>query len=184
MWNRPKKPFDRTRIEYEAGLKKEYGFKRKKEIWKIKQYFKNIKRRARTILATHNKEEEKILMARLQRYGIADKKFTLDDVLNLSLEDFCERRLQTIVHKKGLANTIKEARQMITHRRILVGKAIIDQPNYLVNVEDEKKISVKKKAPKPKVEEKPAEEPQTDSAPEDAKIENEEETPKEEPKNN
>jgi ribosomal protein uS4 len=156
-WSRPKKPFDRARLEYEAELKKEYGFKRKREIWKIKQKFKNIKRRARTILATHDENEKKVLMEKLQKYGIADKNASIDDVLNLSLEAFCNRRLQTVVLKKGMANTNGHARQIITHRKILIGETIVDMPNYMVSLEDEKKIKVKEKKAKPKIEEKPTE---------------------------
>ncbi|MGC9310478.1 MAG: 30S ribosomal protein S4 [Candidatus Aenigmatarchaeota archaeon] len=168
-WSRPKKPFDRTRIEYEAGLEKEYGFKRKKEIWKVKRCFKNIKRRARNILATHDEADEKALLAKLQKYGLADKNFTLDDVLNMKLEDFCERRLQTVMFRKGMANTVKHARQMITHRNVLIGDTVVDMPNYLVALEEEKKIKFREKKPKPKeapkVEEKPVEEGSAEAAP-------------------
>jgi len=147
-WSRPLRPFDRVRLEYETGLEKEYGFKKKNEIWNIQNYFKSIKRRARNILATHDQNDEKILMNKLSRYGIAKEKFTLDDVLNLRLEDVCERRLQTIIMRKGLATTANQARQIIAHRRILVGEMVIDQPNYLIDVEQEKMIRVKVKAPK------------------------------------
>jgi small subunit ribosomal protein S4 len=148
-WSRPLRPFDRVRLEYEAGLEKEYGFKKKSEIWTVQNYFKNLKRRARNIQATHDQNDEKILMAKLARYGIAKENFTLDDVLNLRLEDVCERRLQTIVLRSGLATTNGQARQMVVHRRILVGDQVIDQPNYLIDVEEEKKIRLKVKAPKP-----------------------------------
>jgi small subunit ribosomal protein S4 len=155
-WSRPLRPFDRVRLEYEAGLEKEYGFKKKNEIWNIQNYFKNLKRRARNIQATHDQNDEKILMAKLLRYGIAKEKFTLDDVLNLRLEDVCERRLQTIVLRSGMATTNGQARQMVVHRRILIGDMVVDQPNYLVNVEEEKKIKLKVKAPKEGQAPKPA----------------------------
>ena len=51
-----------------------------------------------------------------------------------------ERRLQTIVMKKGLARTIKQARQMITHKHIIVGNKVIPSPSYLVTVDDESRI--------------------------------------------
>ncbi|MBN2095672.1 MAG: 30S ribosomal protein S4 [Candidatus Aenigmarchaeota archaeon] len=156
-FGRPLKPFDRARIEYEAGLKKEYGFRRKREIWKLSQYFKNLKRRARNILATHDINDEKVLMAKLTRLGIGSEGFTLDDVLNLNLEDVCERRLQTLVVKKGIATTLKQARQFIVHRRILIGNTIVDMPNYIVNVEEEANIKLRAKQLKPKPEEKPKE---------------------------
>lgn len=156
---RPLRPFDRVRLEYETELKKEYGFKRKREIWKLQQYFKNLKRRARNILATHDKEEEKALMKKLSRYGLGNGDFTLDDVLNLSLENVCERRLQTIVFKKGLASTLNQARQLVTHRKVIIGDMIVDMPNYLVDVEQEKKIKLRERKPKAKKEEKKVEAP-------------------------
>jgi len=159
---RPLRPFDRVRLEYEAGLKKEYGFKRKREIWKLQEYFKNLKRRARNILATHDKNEEKILMAKLSRYGLGNGNFSLDDVLNLSLENVCERRLQTILLRKGLASTNNQARQLVTHRKILIGDTIVDMPNYLVDVEQEKKIKIREKKPKAKKEETKVEAPVTE----------------------
>jgi small subunit ribosomal protein S4 len=161
-WSRPLRPFDRVRLEYEAGLEKEYGFRKKKEIWNLENYFKNLKRRARNIQATHDQNDEKILKAKLLRYGFAKGEFTLDDILNMRLEDVCERRLQTILLRKGMATTASQARQFVTHRRVLIGDMIVDQPNYLVDVEQEKKIKLKVKKEKPaakapeKTEEAPA----------------------------
>jgi len=152
-WMRPKKAFDKVRINYENILKKNYGFRRKKEIWKLEYYFKNIKRRARKILAEKNKEDEKILINKLVKLGVANKDFTLDDVLNLDLEAFCERRLQTIVYKKNIANTIKHARQLIAHKKIIIEDRTINQPNYLVRKDEEDKIKLKEKIDKTKSEE-------------------------------
>jgi len=153
-WKRPRKMFDRERIKFEKELKKKYGFKRKKEIWKLEYDFKNIIRRARKILATKDKEAEKILLNKLVKYGLINEKSDLEDVLNLKLDDFCSRRLQTIVYKKGIANTINHARQLITHKKIIVGDRIINQPNYFVSKEEEKKIKLKEKPKKDKSEKK------------------------------
>jgi len=142
-WKRPKKLFDKARIDYEKELKKKYGFRRKKEIWKLEYVFKNIKRRARKILAIKDEKSEKILIEKVAKMGLLEKNSTLDDVLNLKLEDFCDRRLQTIVYKKGLGNTIKHARQLIAHKKVMVGDRIINQPNYLVSREEENKIKLK-----------------------------------------
>jgi small subunit ribosomal protein S4 len=153
-WEKPRKMFDKSRIIRERIYVNKYGFKRKKEIWKIEYLFKNYKRRARNILANYDENEKNILVSKLARLGILSKNSSLDDVLNLELENFCNRRLQTIVHKKGLANTVKQARQLITHKKIIVGDKIIDQPNYLVLKEEEDKINVKVKKKKPKEEKK------------------------------
>ena len=148
QWEKPKKLFDKARIERERKLVRTYGFRRKREIWKIEYLFKSYKRRARKILASYDSQEKDILINKLAGLGILSKSSSLDDVLNLNLEAFCERRLQTILYRKGLANTIKQARQLITHKKVLVGDRIIDQPNYLVSKEEEKKIKLKEKLKK------------------------------------
>jgi small subunit ribosomal protein S4 len=181
-WSRPLRPFDKVRLEYEAGLEKEYGFKKKSEIWTIQSYFKNIKRRARNIQATHDQNDEKILMNKLLRYGIAKDKFTLDDVLNLRLEDFCERRLQTIILRKGMATTANQARQIVAHRRILIGDMVVDQPNYLVDTEQEKKIRIKEKIPKSGQAPKKGQEPKPALAPTEAETRGQAPTEAEAPK--
>ena len=47
-------------------------------------------------------------MGKLYRLGLLEKDAKLDDVLNLTIRDIMERRLQTILYRKGLAKTIKE----------------------------------------------------------------------------
>merc|ERR1711990_773989 len=59
------------------------------------------------------------------RYGILEEdKQRLDYVLALSLENFMERRLQTLVFKRGLAKSIHHARVLIRQRHIRVGRQI------------------------------------------------------------
>ncbi len=153
-WRRPRKLFDKDRIKLEKELKKEYGFRRKKEIWKLEFDFKRIKRRARKILATKDKEAEKILIEKMNKLNILPKNSGLEDILNLKLKNLCDRRLQTILHKKGVANTVIHARQLITHKKVIVGDRIINQPNYLVSKEEEENIKLKEKIKKEPVETK------------------------------
>ncbi|HIE41034.1 MAG TPA: 30S ribosomal protein S4 [Candidatus Aenigmarchaeota archaeon] len=154
-WEKPKKMFDGARIGREYELVKKYGFRRKREIWKLEYLFKNYKRRVRKILASYDENEKNILINKLARLGVLTKNSSLDDVLNLKLEDFCERRLQSMVYKKGLANTIKHARQLIVHKKIIIDERIIDQPNYLVLKEEENKIKKRlKKEEERKIEDK------------------------------
>ncbi len=70
-----------------------------------------------------------------------------------------ERRLQTIVAKKNIAKTIKEARQMIIHKRIIVDKNVINIPSYLVPKDVESKIRIKTK--KPRAPKEPSEQQET-----------------------
>ena len=83
-------------------------------------------------------EEE--LLTRLKRLGVLPETAVLDDVLDLTVEDILERRLQTIVFRKGLAKTIHQARQLITHGHISIGKQRVTVPGYLVTREEENQI--------------------------------------------
>jgi ribosomal protein uS4 len=59
------------------------------------------------------------LMRRLHRLGVLEEsKNQLDYVLQLKIEDFMERRLQTIVWRKGLAKSPHHARCLIKQRHI------------------------------------------------------------------
>ncbi len=175
-WRRPRKLFDKDRIKLEKELKKEYGFRRKKEIWKLEFDFKRIKRRARKILATKDKEAEKILIEKMNKLNILPKNSGLEDILNLKLKNLCDRRLQTILYKKGVANTVIHARQLITHKKVIVGDRVINQPNYLVSKEEEN-IKLKEK-PKEEVKEKEPVETKEDGKKVEEKV-NEEPKPEE-----
>jgi len=65
----------------------------------------------------------------------------LEDVLGLTVRDILERRLQTQVYKKGLARTIKQARQLIVHGFIAVDGRTVSRPGYLVTADEEDKLS-------------------------------------------
>ena len=150
-YSKPKRPFDKVRIEEEAEIKKEFGLKNKREIWKADARIKSIRERAKKLISA-NPEEQKNLFERLKKIGLEVN--SIADVLSLNKEDYLKRRLQTVVVNKKLATTPKSARQLITHKRILVGGKIVDSPSYIVPVKLEKKISLKKgKVKKKKVEE-------------------------------
>ena len=84
--------------------------------------------------------------------GILPENATLDDILNLSVEDFLERRLQTMVYRQGLAKTIKQARQFITHGHIAVDGRRVTSPSFIITKELESKISFYKNSPLAKTE--------------------------------
>ena len=149
-YDRPLKPYDKQRIEEERNLSQTYGLRRKKEIWRAESILRNFRRQARMLEARKDKEKETILLSKLNKMALVDKNATLDDVLALTLEKLLERRLQTIVFKRGLANTPKQARQYIVHGHIAVDGSKVKWPSYLVNVDEEDKI---KFYPKSKVKE-------------------------------
>ena len=140
-YKRPKKPFDKERIEREKELIKKYGLKNKREIWKAETILRNFRRIARRLAAEKNEKLEKQLLNKLKRLGIMESG-NIDDVLNLTVEDILKRRLQTIVYLKGLAKTPKHARQLITHGHILISGRRVRFPSYMVPKEEEDKISL------------------------------------------
>tara|TARA_B100000315_G_C14230134_1_gene430545 strand:+ start:49 stop:615 length:567 start_codon:yes stop_codon:yes gene_type:complete len=151
----PKKLWDKPRILDENKLKLKYGLKNKKEIWKTDAKVKYFRNRAKSLI-TAEAEEQQIFFDKLNRVGLNIK--TVADVLSLDKEDLMKRRLASIVCEKGLADTPKQARQMIVHKRILVGGNVVNIPSYLVKVEEEKNIILKKKVKKVKPVEGPVEE--------------------------
>ncbi|MBD3247654.1 30S ribosomal protein S4 [Candidatus Pacearchaeota archaeon] len=156
-YSKPKRPFDKARIEEEAQIIKEFGLKNKKEIWKAEAKINSMREKAKKMINADEETKQKF-------YGIL-KKIGLDvkslaDVLSLDRKDYLNRRLQTVVFKKNLAPTVKTARQMIVHKKVIVNGNIINRPSYIVPVELENKITIKggKKKPKPAKEQEAKEE--------------------------
>ncbi|GIU68476.1 MAG: 30S ribosomal protein S4 [Candidatus Pacearchaeota archaeon] len=141
-YSKPKKPYDRIRIEEEAKIIKEFGLKNKREIWKAEAKINSIREKTKKLLLAP--EEERIsFFKRLKKIGLNVN--SISDVLSLDKRDFLNRRLQTIVFKKRLAPTIKAARQLIVHKKILVDGRIVDRPSYIVPLDLEDKIERKDK---------------------------------------
>lgn len=148
-YSKPKRPFDKARIEEEAKIKKEYGLKNKKEIWKAEAKVKSMRDKAKKLIKS-DKEEQKALFERLKKLGLNVN--SIAEVLGLEKKDYLERRLQTIVHRKKLANTVREARQLIVHKKILVDGNVVNIPSYIVPLNLESKIKKKEKKIKKKEE--------------------------------
>ncbi|MBI3190429.1 30S ribosomal protein S4 [archaeon] len=136
----PLRPWSKSRIESEKDILDKFGIRRKREIWKTESILRNIRRRARELLAKSDEKKEKELFAKLNTMNIHCSK--LDDVLSIKLEDVLSRRLQTIVYKKGIANTPRHARQLIVHGHILVSNKKVKWPSYLVGRGEEDTISL------------------------------------------
>jgi len=147
-YSKPKRPFDKVRIDEEAVIKKDYGLKNKKEIWKADSKIKSIREKAKKLIGA-NEEEQKALFSRLKKIGLDVN--SISDVLSLDKKDYLDRRLQTILVKKKLTTTTKSARQLITHKKVLVDERVVDSPSYVVPVQLEDKIILKKKSKKKEV---------------------------------
>ena len=138
-YSSPRKVWDAERIKTEGKLKSVYGLKNTREIWVILQALKRARRDAMKYLSMGEAGKEKAspLMARLARLGIISADSKIDDVLSLSVESFLGRRLQTLVMKKGMARTARQARQLITHGFISVKGRKVTIPSYAVTAEEE-----------------------------------------------
>jgi small subunit ribosomal protein S4 len=146
-YSRPKRPFDKARIEEEKKIVKEFGLKNKKEIWKAEAKINSFRERAKKLVSKSD-EDKKIFFSKLNKIGLNVN--SIAEVLSLTKENLLNRRLQTIDFKKEIAKTPKEARQMITHKKILVDGEAINIPSYIVPVELENKITAKSKKEKKK----------------------------------
>ncbi|MBS3091836.1 30S ribosomal protein S4 [Candidatus Pacearchaeota archaeon] len=155
-FSKPRTRFDSTRIEEEDKIVERYGLKNKREIWKAKGKLERIRNIAKKLIDSSQEEQEKFLV-KLKKQGF-DVKTTVD-VLALTEEEILKRRLQTIVYNKKLSTTPKGARQLITHKNILVNGRIVNIPSYMVEVDEENmvKLAHKKRIVKPVSQEIPEE---------------------------
>ena len=154
-YTRPSILWNEATLAHDKEIRKEYRTKNKKEIWKMNSFLGNIKDQAKSItsrLGTSRKErallEKDLLIAKVKRLGLVNKEeVTLSDLLNLSLRDVMDRRLQTIVCKNKLARTVSQARQFIVHGHIKIGDKKITSPSYLVLVEEEDLVDFTDRSP-------------------------------------
>lgn len=144
QYGTPKKPWDKKLLEQERSLRETYGLRNKRELRRIDAILRMKRANAKHILALPLETragKEKELLDSLVRIGIMRGKPTLNEVLSLSVEAFLERRLETIVWRKNLANTVKQARQFITHGHIAVNGTKVTIPSYVVTKEEEASIT-------------------------------------------
>ena len=117
----PSHPWQKDRLEEETKLAEEYGLKNKEEIWKMDSFLKNFTNQTKKLVTLTSKQAEKEklnLIKKLKTLGLLKSNQDFENILNLTIRDIMERRLQTLVHRKGLAKTMKQARQLIIHSHI------------------------------------------------------------------
>src|SRR3989338_2473437 len=142
-FSKPSHPWQKERILAEHEIVKEYGLNRKYEIWKMNSILKSLTRQAKNLIATKKPQAQKEagqLLAKLHSLGLINKDAQIEDVLSLSLKNIMERRLQTLVYRKSLASSARQARQFIVHAHIALGEKTVTAPSYLVPVDEEGNI--------------------------------------------
>ncbi|MEM2872560.1 MAG: 30S ribosomal protein S4 [Nitrososphaerales archaeon] len=142
-YSAPKHPWRSDQLSQELFMIGTYGLRNKRELWKAHTELSRIRKQARMLLATPHEireRKEKELLSSLSNLGIVDLKSGLDDVLGLTVENLLERRLQTVVWKKGMALSPYQARQMITHGHVMIGDKIVTRPGYMVKRDEYDKV--------------------------------------------
>ena len=143
IWKKPKRPLNYDLKMDELKTLGTFGLKTKQELWKTQTELSRVRLQARSLLALRQedrKRKEPILIESLTKIGLVDQSSTLDDVLNLQVNDLLSRRLQTIAQKKLFFKTPYQARQAIVHGHIMIGDRVITIPSYIVKIEEEEKI--------------------------------------------
>jgi small subunit ribosomal protein S4 len=155
QYQTPKRPFEKTRIEEETRLVIEYGLRNKREVWKAQAYLRRYRKAARDLLSLMSagvdvqtfETKKAVLIDHIQRMGLLGPDADIDDVLSLKVPAQLERRLQTLVHRQGLARSPKQARQLITHGHIAINGKRVSIPGYRVKRVEETQISYYGKSP-------------------------------------
>ena len=144
-YQKPQHPWQKDRIVEELKLKKEYSLSNKKEIWKFDTLLKKYKDQAKKLIAMQGEQadkERKEMMDKLKSYGlITPGNETYDAIFSLQLRNVLDRMLSTIIFKKGLARSTKQARQFIVHGHVMIGDKKLSSPTYLVLIKQESMIN-------------------------------------------
>jgi len=146
----PRFPWRSDILESELRLLGEYGLRNKRELWRHRTMLSKFRGIARSLLGMPTSQRtvlERQLLERLKRLGILSEDAMLDDVLDLTVESILERRLQTIVFRKGLAKTIHQSRQLITHGHIAIDGRKVFSPSRIVSKNEEDKIEYSPTSP-------------------------------------
>ncbi len=131
-------------LQAELKLLGQYGLRNKRELWRHETMLSRFRGTARSIVAMPSEEGEKLkkqLLNRLNRLGILPENAVLDDVLDMAIGDILERRLQSLVFRKGLAKSVYQARQLISHGHITIDGRKVTSPSYLVLRSEEANVS-------------------------------------------
>lgn len=147
QYETPTEAWDEDRIEQEKELIEEFGLRNKKEVYRAESELRGLRRQARKAIAAESDEQTEPLLERAHSLGLIKSDGTIDDVLSLNTRDFLNRRIQTAVERKGFADTVKEARQLVVHGHIYLNGQKVSVPGYLLTQEEEKELELRMPEP-------------------------------------
>lgn len=150
----PSHPWRGDRIKAETETCNLYGLKNKRELWKAQSMLRNLRDQSKQLQArvrlndAQAQLEAGLLLKKCARLGLLPMEgSTLDDILGLSTDAVLNRRLQTLVQRKGLAATPKQARQFIVHGHVSIDGRKVTIPGYLVKRGEEERITYNAHSP-------------------------------------
>jgi small subunit ribosomal protein S4 len=142
----PNHPWNRKNIDDNKLLSAEFGLRNRREILIADSFLKKYMDIAKKLIAntTEQGEREKAqILTKLTDLGLISAGAELNEILGLDVRDVLNRRLQSIVHRQGLARSVAQARQFIVHRHIRLGDKEMTIPGYLVSLAEESSVSFK-----------------------------------------
>jgi small subunit ribosomal protein S4 len=148
-YSTPVHPWKKTAIDAGRIIRKEYGLRNRKEILIATSFLKKYKDIAKRLIADNTAQgerEKKQMLDKLQGLGLLSSGIELEHVLSLELKDILERRVQSLLFRKGLARSMNQARQFIVHRHVVTGNKCITFPSYLMTVVEENQLGFKTKS--------------------------------------
>jgi len=139
----PRHPWRRDQLEVELRLLGEYGLRNKRELWRYKTMLSQVRGIARSLLGASAEERarlEREYLSKLGRIGVLPESASIDEILDLEIRDLLERRLQTVVFRRGMAKSLHQARQLVSHGHISVAGRVVSVPGYIVKRDEEQKL--------------------------------------------
>jgi len=152
----PTHPWKQARIDEEHALKEKYGLKKTggmKEIWREKTALRRYRNQAMKLIGRvdtsegHFAREKDQLLDSLTRRGLLPEGANVGDVLQIDVDQMLSRRLQSVVYRRGLAPTMRSARQLIMHGHISVGQQKMTVPGYHILKDEEEGLQYNSNSP-------------------------------------
>ncbi|MFC1803059.1 30S ribosomal protein S4 [Thermoproteota archaeon] len=149
-YNTPKRPYNTESLMEELRTIGAYGLRNKRELWKAHTEQSILRGRARDLLSREPEERaerERIMIDKLALKGLVMENGRLEDILTLSVEDLLERRLQTYIFRRGMAGSLFQARQLISHGHIAINGRKVTSPSYQIKITDEETLDYAESSP-------------------------------------
>jgi len=152
----PTHPWKQARIDEEHDLKERFGLKKvggMREIWREKSSLRRHRNQAMKLIGRvdssegHYAKEKEQLLGSLTRKGLLQSGADIGDVLEINVEHMLSRRLQSVVYYKGLAPSMRAARNLIVHGHICIGEQRMTVPGYHVLKEEEDTLQYSQNSP-------------------------------------